>query len=196
MAGVPIWNADKTRVELRTGEYYTLDLLPTEADCRASPRWRTGLTYVSSTQTRLQLGDVQSFAGGHPDVSPGAEGGPYYGLHVEFYRTHAGSAARGQRMVGRPLHPHPGLVWHGQRGCCYVDRDGNDVWFNLPSPLTVVITGVAGHQQDRHLHHDHVDTNTRLAALESAMAGLALHLAPDAEDIPAALRSLTSFRKG
>lgn len=191
MSNTPIWNADKSRLTMETGKYYNVPLAPTEADCRADPQWREGLT-LHGVRTAVRI-DWTTVAG-HPALAHFTEYGPYYGLVLE---THYVDGRVQQYLVGRPLHPHSGLTAQGDRACVYRDATDAEITIRLPTVLTLVITGAsAGRLDDRHLHHDHADYNTRLAAMEAAMSGIALHLAPDAEDAPPALKALTSFRKG
>ena len=189
-----LWNTDKTVLTLRVGQYYSVDLRPTEADCRRSRKWREGLRYQRSN-VGVSIDNIRADLG-HPEIrSDGTlrKHGPFYGLLLE---DHASGLDRYQRLVGRPLHPHSGIQLNGIRTCWYLDSNNEDYSIRLSGAFTAVIIGTGGRVDDRHLHHDHATTNVRLAALESAMSGLALHLAPDAEDTPAALRALASFRKG
>ena len=189
-----LWNTDKTVLTLRVGQYYSLDLRPTEADCRRQPKWREGLRYQYSVVS-VSIDNVRSDLG-HPEIREDGSlrrHGPFYGLLIE---NHAEGRDRYQRLVGRPLHPHSGIRLIGLRRCWYLDSNDEDYSVGLSGAITIAILGTGGRVDDRHLHHDHATVNARLAALESAMSGLALHLAPDAEDTPAALRAVASFRKG
>lgn len=186
----PSWNADKSRLTLQVGRYYVVDLAPTDADCRADPRWREGLTY-SGARTRAQIDWTMDTE--HPRLAHFREYGPYYGLVVE---THYVNSEPREYIVGRPLHPHEGLTLSTTRECLYRDTSDTEITIALPTTLTLVIQGQPGRLDDRHVHHDHAAYNDRLAAIEAALSGVSLHLAPDPEDAPTALRPLTTFRKG
>ena len=177
----PNWNDDFTQVTLHVGSTYDFSLVPTKEMCDAHPRLTAedaahSIAEMEAFGMRFQGRDVRVGGDTAPRITEANQHGPVLGLYVT---TNHDGTYESANLVGTPIEPHAGLRVQGLRRC-----KRNDHFYRWQDNLTVVISGSPHATADLHAGHHH----SQMDKMQSWWHALALHLAPDEEDVPTSLR--------
>ena len=169
-----LWSADGRTLTLKTGKFYNSSIAPTEALCDSHVRVNPRSMGDPITRENVQ-GVLRHRSYLHPHIDASNQYGPVLGLVlVPFTNEHN---LLDIMLVGTPTEPITDLRFEGTRTC----YRGSE-YFSWGG-FGIVITGDAIADGERHYGHHHLKTAQRLDSIERHLRSIAIHLAPDNEDL-------------